>query len=90
MPVNVQMSSPKTPKEFCQWQKQIRQQSIEIQDFVDQFPWHPNTIRSYDEDRLPDVDYLYALHKVSGYPFEELIQNRIKVGILGEQAEITW
>jgi hypothetical protein len=48
------------------------------------WPWHENTLKSYEKDRLPDVDYLYALSVETGFNFAELLKKRISVGVLSE------
>lgn len=48
---------------------------------ANRYPWHENTIKSYEKDRLPDVDYLYALAVVTKFNFKILLQSRIETGI---------
>ncbi|OFC71778.1 S24 family peptidase [Alteromonas confluentis] len=67
---------------FCTWLRAIRDKHISRREFSKIYPWHENTIKGYDKDRLPDVDYLYAVHQVSGYPFWDIIEKRLSAGIL--------
>ena len=68
--------------EFCGWVRSLRDAIITRRDFCKKYPWHENTIKAYDKDRLPEVDYLYAIHRETGYSFNELLRQRLSVGIL--------
>lgn len=72
---------------FCTWLRAIRDKHISRREFAKIYPWHENTIKSYDKDRLPDVDYLYAVHIVSGYPFWDIVEKRLAVGVLNLKPE---
>ena len=68
-------------EEFCSWIKEIREETISRKEMASRYPWHENTLKSYEKDRLPDVDYLYALSFVSSFPFQELLRERLVTGI---------
>ncbi|MCG7639312.1 MULTISPECIES: hypothetical protein [Alteromonas] len=77
-------------KDFCEWIKGIRVDKLTTKEFTDKCPaFHPNTIKTYEKDRLPDVDYLFALHKLTGFSFDELVSKRtaIKLQSLGIENE---
>ena len=66
--------------EFCSLIKSIREEKMSRKEFArrnDQ--WHENTLKSYEKDRLPDVDYLYLLHKETGFNFKDLVEARTRV-----------
>lgn len=68
-------------EEFCSWIKEIREKKLSRKEMANRYPWHENTIKSYEKDRLPDVDYLYALSVASNYNFKILLERRIETGI---------
>ena len=70
--------------EFCSLIKSIREEKMSRKEFArrnDQ--WHENTLKSYEKDRLPDVDYLYLLHKETGFNFKDLVEARTRVVLEG-------
>tara|TARA_R110002124_G_scaffold154927_1_gene322006 strand:+ start:1324 stop:1881 length:558 start_codon:yes stop_codon:yes gene_type:complete len=68
--------------EFCGFIFDLRKSAIERTKFTEIYPWHVNTIKGYEKDRLPDVDYLYALAEVTHFDFYELIRMRLRAGVL--------
>ena len=50
--------------------------------------YHANTIKAYEKDgRLPDVDYLAALAKVTEHPLADLIAKRLSAGKFAEMVD---
>lgn len=72
---------------FCSFVRSIREKHISRREFSKLYPWHENSLKGYEKDRLPDVDYLYAIHQVTDYPFLELIEKRLLAGILNLKQE---
>jgi transcriptional regulator with XRE-family HTH domain len=70
--------------DFCKYIHDLREQKLSRNEMERQFPWHKNTIKAYELDRLPDIDYLFALAKVTGADFSALVEMRLKVGLLAE------
>lgn len=71
--------------DFCARIRQIRESitpQLSRKAMAEKWPWHENSIKGYEKDRLPDVDYLLALSIESGHDFMELVNDRIKSGIL--------
>lgn len=66
---------------FCTWIKEIREEKISRKDMASKYPWHENTIKAYEKDRLPELDYLYALSVVTNFSFRELVRQRLKTGL---------
>lgn len=69
-------------EDFCDFIFKLREDSISRADMARKYPWHKNTIIGYEKDRLPDIDYLYAVSKETGYLFGDLIRMRLQAGIL--------
>lgn len=66
--------------EFCGLIKSVREEKMSRKEFARRHgQWHENTLKSYDKDRLPDIDYLYLLHKETGFSFKELVEARARV-----------
>ncbi|WP_159117992.1 S24 family peptidase [Alteromonas sp. KUL150] len=60
--------------------KRIREEKISRKEFARRHDhWHENTLKSYEKDRLPDIDYLYLLFKETGFDLRELIEARTRV-----------
>tara|TARA_Y100000034_G_scaffold125739_1_gene175918 strand:- start:551 stop:1117 length:567 start_codon:yes stop_codon:yes gene_type:complete len=69
-----------TVNEFCTWIRGIRDEKISRKEFARRHQeWHENTLKSYEKDRLPDIDYLYVLHKVTGFSLRDLIEERTRI-----------
>jgi hypothetical protein len=68
--------------EFCAFIFDLRKSAIERTKFTEIYPWHVNTIKGYEKDRLPDIDYLYALAETTHFDFYELIRMRLRAGVL--------
>lgn len=69
-------------EEFCEWVRGIRDSQISRREFARKYPWHENTLKNYDKDRLPDVDYLYAVHLETNHDFNDLLLKRLQSGVL--------
>ena len=70
--------------EFCSLIKSIREEKMSRKEFARRHDqWHENTLKSYEKDRLPDVDYLYLLHKETEFSFRELVEARTRVVLEG-------
>ena len=70
---------------FCKYIHDLRDGSLSRNEMARRYPSHPNTIKAYELDRLPDVDYLFALSQATGSDFFELIDLRLQAGLLGER-----
>ncbi|WP_218309713.1 S24 family peptidase [Alteromonas antoniana] len=73
-------------EEFCQWVKALRGKHITRKDFCKKYPWHESTVKAYDKNRVPEVDYLFAIHQETGYSFSELLRERLLTGVLNVPA----
>lgn len=69
-------------EDFCAFLKSVREPHLFRTQLAEKYPWHLNTIRSYETDRLCNVDYLAAISHETGYNFEELIKRHLEVGML--------
>jgi hypothetical protein len=69
---------------FCKFIHDLRSECFSRNEMARRYPWHVNTIKAYELDRLPDVDYLFALSESSGFDFYKLIEMRLQVGVLKE------
>lgn len=69
--------------DFCKLIFDIREKKVTRSEIARKYPWHRNTLLSYETDRLPDIDYLYALSVETGFDFKILIKLRLQAGILG-------
>ena len=61
-------------KEFCEFIFELRKAFTTRSAMAEKWPWHRNTMIGYERDRLPDVDYLYAISVETNYDFIELIK----------------
>lgn len=69
-----------TVNEFCALIKRVREEKISRKEFARRHDhWHENTLKSYEKERLPDIDYLYLLFKETGFDLLELIEARTRV-----------
>lgn len=70
--------------DFCEYIWKLRENAgVSRPKMEKNWPWHRNTIMSYEkEDRLPDVDYLYALSIETHANFLELLKMRLAAGML--------
>ncbi|WP_299072783.1 S24 family peptidase [uncultured Paraglaciecola sp.] len=69
-------------KEFCEFIFELRKAFTTRSAMAEKWPWHRNTMIGYERDRLPDVDYLYAISVETNYDFIELIKKRLSAGFL--------
>jgi transcriptional regulator with XRE-family HTH domain len=69
-------------EKFCEFIFKLREGSITRAEMARKYPWHKNTIIGYEKDRLPDVDYLYAVARETGHSFADLIRLRLQSGVL--------
>jgi hypothetical protein len=71
--------------EFCKMIHNLRDTCFSRNEMARRYPWHVNTIKAYELDRLCDVDYLFALATESGFDFHKLVEMRLKAGLLNNQ-----
>lgn len=66
-------------EDFCAWIKSLRQKVITRKALAKKCRYHESTLKSYELNRLPDIDYLHLLSKVTGVSLALLIQKRLSV-----------
>lgn len=74
--------------EFGDFIMELRDAKLSRPDMAAFCGYHANTIKAYEKDgRLPDVDYLAALAKVTDHSLADLIAKRLSAGKFAEMVE---
>jgi len=69
-----------TVNDFCALIKRVREETMSRKEFARRHDhWHENTVKSYEKDRLPDIDYLYLLSKETEFDLRELFDARTRI-----------
>lgn len=72
--------------EFCAYIKKLRKEYMDNQtEFANSAPWHKNSVKGYEKDRLPDIDYLWFLASKTGHDLFDLLEKRLRAGIFAEE-----
>ncbi|GAB5379005.1 MAG: hypothetical protein Alis3KO_00600 [Aliiglaciecola sp.] len=68
--------------EFCEYIKEIRSGHLFRNKLAEKYPWHLNTIRGYESEKLCNLDYLAVLSYETGSDFNELAKMHLRAGSL--------